>query len=814
MATRINPNYYGAESTFITIGGSTAVKRCANNVGQLMTNNIYTGGSFDTTASPWGIGESSVSSDFFFIASKGAEWSIVDYNNPKKNNPIWFYWNSGPIEGGDDTSDLDGSSASSWYYSRAIYKDRMSPKATVSNAEIHSTLAIDNTERVDLPGSANQYPVTYADYQNLRLVIGDVWVKQEGSSNITRTSMSAIQSGSVTVDKLVRFNFSIYDVNENNTTIQLSMGGTEMDIPETFKTCYYESEEKWVRPWHRISSVGYWYRSYYDQSVGFQVFNTDTGVAYTSAWETLSSDDNAVGRPGSNGWGHISSKEQEFDDVSYHWTWGITHWNTDPFVINQIENGDTFTSETLRNFAFMEFDNEPDDKNEACFNAVLHEVAFLGFPIVISTSDVAEPIGSDKVYLPIFDEHLITTGEFANGTAAAALPNAAWRDVFGSEMPEYDPTYDPDEHPEDDQKDEGDLNNLSSARMPSLFSELTFYAMTPLEFYGFIDELNRYYQTRDPEQWTLDFQGSNPADYILGVYYTWFDLPINDVAANVRIGPITLPNTTCFKVAEGDTMLRPNRWQYCDFGTKHIDKRRYDFRDYAPYTQIELYLPLAGTIDLDVAYVMDHDISIRYYYNLLTMTGVACVFRDNLLYKTADLQIGSQIPLLSTNVGQYQNQIAQLEAARKQNAIRLVSGAASVAAGAAATIATGGAALPAALAIGAGASTLATGMIQQDQINYQLEHTAPSVSTTGAAEANCNLCCGQIIPKLIIKRALTLEVDNSMYASTIGNACCFNDTIGNRTGLVVCGGVDTSGIPATVEEINAIKQALSSGVYV
>lgn len=815
MATRINPNYYGAENTFVNLATTQQVKRCANTVGQLMTNNIYTGGSFDTTASPWGIGESSVSSDFFFIASKGAEWSIVDYNNPKKNNPIWFYFNSSNIEGGDDTSDLDGSSANSWYYSRAMYKNRMSPNATISNAEIHSTLAIDNTEDIGLPGSANQYPVTYADYQNLRLAIRDVWVKQEGSSSITRTSMSAIKDGTVTVDKLVRFNFSIYDVNENNTAMQLSIGGTEMDIPETFKTCYYETEEKWVRPWHRISSVGYWYRSYYDQSVGFGVFNTDTGVAYTSAWETLSSDDNAVGRPNSNAWGHISSKEQEFDDVSYHWTWGISHYNNDQFVINQIENGDTFTSETLRNFAFMEFDNEPDDKNEACFNAILHEVAFLGFPIVISTSDVAEPIGSDKVYLPIFDDHMITTGEFANGTAAIALPNATWRDVFGSEMPEYDPTYDPEPGPgPDDDQDYGDITNLGRNR--HFYSGLKIHAMAAGNFSsGFVYRLNQLYDgATSPEEWEIDFQGSNPSDYIVGAYVTPFTIPTT-TSSEIKLGRVSLD------ISEPTYNPAADWAGTFTFGTRKVVPKFNDFRDYAPYTNLELYLPLCGTIDLDVGYCMNHNLTITYYYDISTMSCCACVYRDNILYRTVDGTLGAQIPLSAANMGSYQNQIANINNAKKQNNLRVAASAASITAGIATAVATGGTSIvPSAIAIGGGIKGLMDAKNTSDKIEYQIEHTAPAISITGAAEPQNNFCVGQLMPKLIIKRPVMLfgkdEEDkvNEIYSKTVGNACCINDTIGNRTGLVVCGAVDTSGIPATVEEINAIKQALSSGVYV
>lgn len=822
MATKINPDFYGAENTFVTVSGSNSVKRCSNTVGQLMANDIYTGGSFDTTATPWGIGESSVSSDFYFIASKGSEWTITDYNNPRKNTPIWFYFNSSNIEGGDDPSDLEGSSASSWFYSRAMYKNRLDPDATIYNTEIHSTMTIDENARIDLPNSVGQYPITYADYQTLRLVIDDVWVKQEGSNSITRTNMTAIQNGTVTVDKLIRFDFSVYDTNGVSTRLQLSIGGSELDIPETFKTCYYDDKDKWVRPWHRISSVGYWYSSPYDHSVGFSVFNTDTGVAYTSSWETLSADDNAIGRPNSNAWGHISSKLQVFDDVAYHWLWGISHYNSDQFVISQIRNGDTFTSETLRNFAYMEFDYAPDDKNTACFNAVLHEAAFLGFPIVISTSDVSETIGSDKVYLPVFDEHLITTGEFISGAESLTLPNALWNDIFGSEMPEYDPDYEPDE-PVPPSGDFGDLNDrgIYTNRFPSKLNVWCFYNVAPHDdIESVITAINNLYIT-DPdgnEKWQLDFKGTNPSDYIVGLYVTPLIVPHSQNTDTFTLGPVDFDgNITTYRY-DGDG--------YFTFGTIKLYGKTCplfnNFRDYAPYTQLELYIPLCGTVTLDPAFFMGHSVTVDMYYDITTMSCTAAIYRDNVtLYKTVNGTLGAQIPITSLDMGAYQNTIKSLESAQKQNEMRLMTSVMTMGASAAAAIATGGVSL----GVGAGALAGGAGLLQTveqgKQIDYQLDHTAPNVSQTGTAEPQNGFCVGSMYPYLFVKRAEPLSGKNdTIYSKTVGNACCINDYIGSRTGLVVCSNINTNDIvnaygeSPTVDEINAIKQAFANGVYV
>lgn len=56
-----------------------------------------------------------------------------------------------------------------------------------------------------------------------------------------------------------------------------------------------------------------------------------------------------------------------------------------------------------------------------------------------------ESIGDTHVFLPVFDEHTITTGEYVSGPESLALPNATWGDIFGDTMPVYDPNYIPPE---------------------------------------------------------------------------------------------------------------------------------------------------------------------------------------------------------------------------------------------------------------------------------------------------------------------------------------------------------------------------------
>lgn len=803
MATKINPDFYGAESTFVSITPNIA-KKSPYTVADLFTSEKYTGGSYDYTASPWGIGKSSISSDYQAQATKGATWTIYSNENPKKNTPIWFYSNVSSVTGGDRPEEIVGSTATNWYFARLLYKNRTSPKVELSKSNLLSKLTIDENDQASVANTTKITPVTFLDYSKTRVCLNNVYYKINGNPYFGKTSFSNFASGGVTTDAIFGFDYSIRDIYGNVLNVYASIGGGELPIPDYYKTCYYgDDASSWVRPWRRIESVGYWSIP----NLAWREFNSNYCVN-TADMETVNADDNARSNA-SNGWGHTSETLQAFDDVSYHWDAGFTRWASNWWSIDKVNTGDTYISNTYRSYAYMIIDDGTADY-ESLTKAILHEIAFLGLPFCFSTSKASSAIGSDDIYLPVFDEHMITTGEYKNGSASLDLPNATWGDVFSENMPDYDPEYEPDEPiPADDY---GDTSNLGSVRatFPNGFK---VYLMSANTYYQFVQAINSYYNDKTPDDWTIDFQGVNPSDYILNCYNTKLALPHSATGESIKIGNVTL-NVSAYILSQTN-----ESWCTFDFGTRLVAPKYNDFRDYAPYTSIELYLPLAGTVDLDVNYCMGHNITVKYYYDVLTMSCVAAVYRDNMLYKCADCKIGAEIPLLSSNMGSYQNQIEQLSVARQRNNIAIATSGAAAIAGTTAAIATGS---PMAI-IGAagGFSKLAGNIIESNNLDYQFDHIAPSVSTTGASDPQNNLCVGQLKPKLIIKRPVMLSGHNdTIYSKTVGNACCINDYIGSRTGLVICSNINANDIvnaygeSPTADEINSIKQAFANGVYV
>lgn len=833
MSTKINETYYGAENTFVDLG-RTYVKRSPYNIGDLFTNGNYTGGALDKTAAPWGIGKSSASSDFEYIAQKGATWTIEKLTRKKGNTPLFLYINSGLALGARSNSDLVGTDNTSINYEKALFKCRISPEAENDGGTLKSTLTFDSGDNVSIADTLSNFPITYLDYQHVRLYIDHVYYKPVGSNTIEKCTMNDIEADRVYVDYIVYFDcYLSYDsatgTTPDTTSVHCSIGGNEVDIAETFKNVYYSDNNKFVRPWRYIERFGYWYIStnWYNND-DFRYTTTDS-INYKSAWETMGNNDFVYASPVNCGWSHLSDIQQDFNGLKYHWNSGLTVYNANPWEINEIKTGDAFASGTYRSFAYLEVDEIPEgmSKNEAYFNAVLHECAFLGFPIVLNHISVYHSFGDNDVYLPVFDEHLITTGDFKSGAESLLLTCAQWGDIFGSSMPEYDPEYDPDPKPDTDD-DIGYLNNFPTST--HIYSNnYNVYLLDSTEYNAFIRDVNSLYLT-DPdgyEQFQLDFKGTNPNDYIIGVYgYPFMPcvLEENQPSINIELGAVLLPN------AQGCRILPSNVRNVKSLGVIDLTgggdyfKPFGDFRDFEPYTSIDLYVPLCGCVNLDPAQVIGHTLYIYLWYDIMTGNATAAIYRDNLtLIKTISGQVGATLPLTAARMGDYQNAVKTTEMALRQNELKAATSAATVAIGIGAAMLapeTGGLSLAAGAAAITGASGLMSSAMQHSQLEYDLKHKQPQLTTVSSANGSVAQNISTMYAVCYVKQCKMLSTYNAeTYAHTIGHACVINTTIGDevtesKNSYIVCGNTDLSGIPATAAEINAIQSLLTGGVYV
>ena len=441
--------------------------------------------------------------------------------------------------------------------------------------------------------------------------------------------------------------------------------------------------------------------------------------------------------------------------------------------------------------------------HDATKEDVLKDVAYLGFwfsedATVAGNGATGETCNSPLMHIPLFDEYGITTGEYKSGVAASLEDNARWQDPF------KDNPYKPGDGDEGDgDEDFGDLNN--SIYRGINFYNLKMYALTETMLQSFLAAVNALYTgDGDTTQMELDFKGSNPNEYIVGLYGYPFDIPYIATPTNIFLGPVDTGVSAC--IAETQA------WGALTFDSVYINPYYSDFRDYEPYTTIELYLPLCGTVRLDPALYIGHYLNVEYDFDPMTGNLSAKIMRDNMIDKVVEGSISVQIPVTAADMGSYQRSIHQIKSRIMQSAFSTVQSLS-----------------PSSSFKSAAASQNAQGMLANIpdpfkigmdvvsdiyNIGYDLKHTQPHVSITGSSDPlNAMNMDNHIF--VFIKRAKMIQgYDAQLYSQTVGNACCINALVGDMSGLIVSNNIDTTGIPATADEIKAIKQAFANGVII
>lgn len=274
--------------------------------------------------------------------------------------------------------------------------------------------------------------------------------------------------------------------------------------------------------------------------------------------------------------------------------------------------------------------------------------------------------------------------------------------------------------------------------------------------------------------WSSDFIDqlkklfNDPMQAIIGLHKI-YATPVTGAAQNIKVGYLD---------SGVSSAVVTNQYTTIDCGTVSLREYFGSVFDYSPYTQVQLYLPFIGIVNLDVADVMRASINIVYHVDVLTGACLAevRVTRDSAggtLYQYA----GNAAVTLPISSGSYMGIVASI---------------ASIAGGVAGTLASGGAAAP--MLIGAAGSALTA--------RTRVEHSGGFSGNAGAM--------GGKIPYLIISRPQTEMADN--YSIYIGNPANKTVSLGSCSGYVQVKECHLENIPATQNELNQIESLLKGGV--
>ena len=209
-------------------------------------------------------------------------------------------------------------------------------------------------------------------------------------------------------------------------------------------------------------------------------------------------------------------------------------------------------------------------------------------------------------------------------------------------------------------------------------------------------------------------------------------------------------------------------------GSVAIAEHYHNFLDYAPYTNVIIYLPYIGFKELDASLVMGKTLKIEYTLDVITGGCLAQIYVGNIRLYEFTGNIGIDISITASNR-------AQVESAYINAGVGVVSSAMS-----------------------GNVTGAVNSIIGAATSQYHYSGTGnPSPSCVASTNRTCYV---------IIDRPQYQPL--KAFNHTRGRMCCLSKTIGSLKGYTVCdGNIDISGISATDEEKEEIVNILSSGFF-
>ena len=210
-------------------------------------------------------------------------------------------------------------------------------------------------------------------------------------------------------------------------------------------------------------------------------------------------------------------------------------------------------------------------------------------------------------------------------------------------------------------------------------------------------------------------------------------------------------------------------------GSIAITEHYHNFLDYAPYTNVILYLPYIGFKELDTTLVMNKTIKVIYTVDAITGGCLAQVYVNNVRLYEFTGNVGIDIPITASNR-------AQVEAGYIQ-------------AGVGAT----------ASALGGNVGSAVTSLLNSATSQY---HYSSTGNPSPMCVASTNRTCYVILDRPNYQNL-------KAFNHTRGRKCYLSKTISTLKGFTICdSNIDLSGINATQSELEELKEILSSGFYV
>lgn len=423
---------------------------------------------------------------------------------------------------------------------------------------------------------------------------------------------------------------------------------------------------------------------------------------------------------------------------------------------------------------------------------------------------------NDKMCLGIVDENGYTHGEYTRGMSNPTAPNWGWSNTtqspYNPALPPGDPTiYD----------SETGFNLLGGvANCNKMYATTAANVMMLAKALSTALNLNAAAaEPLPPLDYSIQtFLTNNPLDCVVSLRkYPTADLTDSAAFEPIEFGAYSnssvlgVPFVKSYEKVDFNFSVSARNALYAHFG---------DFRDYEPYTHAELIVPFCGTVPINPAEFIGHDINVHMIIDYITGSCTAYIAADGLVITSISGSCAVDVPLSGIQQATLESQRVNAVMNRKSAEVNAEN---SMLGGFVSSVGFAGALMGenVAGAIGAGAGLLQSiNRFQQADISYQkadydVKHMQVPYKQVSAGSP----VAGTIIEhkcRLIIYRPIMDDRYNAeAYAETVGFACLMNGTINTLelSGLTVAN-INTDGLLITETEKQMIQKAFASGVII
>ena len=423
---------------------------------------------------------------------------------------------------------------------------------------------------------------------------------------------------------------------------------------------------------------------------------------------------------------------------------------------------------------------------------------------------------NDKMCLGIVDENGFTHGEYTRGMSNPTAPNWGWANTtqspYNPALPPGDPTiYDT----------ETGFNLLGGvANCNKMYATTAANVMMLAKALSTALNLNAAAaEPMPPLDYSIQtFLTNNPLDCVVSLRkYPTADLTESTAFEPIEFGSYSnstvlgVPFVKSFEKVDFNFSVAARNALYAHFG---------DFRDYEPYTHAELIVPFCGTVAINPAEFIGHDINVHMIIDYITGSCTAYIASDGLVITSISGSCAVDVPLSGIQQATLESQRVNAVMNRKSAEVNAES---AIVGGFVSSVGFAGSLMGdnAMGAISSGAGLLhSVNQFRQSEISYQkadydVKHMQVPYKQVSAGSP----IAGTVIEhkcRLIIYRSVMDDKYNAnQYAATVGFACLMNGTIESLglSGLTVAN-INTDGLNVTETEKQMIIKAFANGVII